>query len=168
MSDTWADDHTNLLKILWAQGLSASQIAQRLGTGFTRNAVIGKAHRLGLQRRSASTPRKPASALALPKPQPKPRRVVVQLPPRPARTAPPPPALKRDPEISHGNVTLATAAPCSCKWPVGERTGADMLICGAPAEKDRPYCTNHRAASRDAKQPRNPEKIGWIIAASRR
>ena len=43
----WTDERVELLKKLWAEGLSASQIAARLG-GVTRNAVIGKAHRLGL------------------------------------------------------------------------------------------------------------------------
>ena len=43
----WTDDRVELLKKLWAEGLSASQIANRLG-GVTRNAVIGKVHRLGL------------------------------------------------------------------------------------------------------------------------
>ena len=42
----WTDDRVEVLKKLWAEGLSASQIAARLG-GVTRNAVIGKVHRLG-------------------------------------------------------------------------------------------------------------------------
>ena len=42
----WTDERVELLKTLWAEGLSASQIANRLG-GVTRNAVIGKVHRLG-------------------------------------------------------------------------------------------------------------------------
>ena len=46
----WTDERVELLKKLWAEGLSASQIAGRLG-GVTRNAVIGKAHRLGLKGR---------------------------------------------------------------------------------------------------------------------
>jgi GcrA cell cycle regulator len=47
---SWTDDQVLTLQQLWAQGLTASQIAQRLGT-VTRNAVIGKAHRLGLASR---------------------------------------------------------------------------------------------------------------------
>ena len=43
----WTDERVELLKKLWADGLSASQIAAELG-GITRNAVIGKVHRLGL------------------------------------------------------------------------------------------------------------------------
>ena len=50
----WNDERVELLKKLWAEGLSASQIASRLG-GVTRNAVIGKVHRLGLSGRATSS-----------------------------------------------------------------------------------------------------------------
>jgi len=50
----WNDERVELLKRLWAEGLSASQIASRLG-GVTRNAVIGKVHRLGLSGRATSS-----------------------------------------------------------------------------------------------------------------
>src|ERR1700733_13776414 len=51
---SWTDERGELLKKLWADGLSASQIAAELG-GITRNAVIGKVHRLGLSGRAKST-----------------------------------------------------------------------------------------------------------------
>ena len=54
----WTDERVELLKKLWLDGLSASQIAKQLG-GVTRNAVIGKVHRLGLSGRAA--PSKPAA-----------------------------------------------------------------------------------------------------------
>ena len=54
----WTDERVELLKKLWQDGLSASQIAKQLG-GVTRNAVIGKVHRLGLSGRA--TPSKPRS-----------------------------------------------------------------------------------------------------------
>ena len=53
----WTEDRVETLKKLWADGLSASQIAKQLG-GVTRNAVIGKVHRLGLSGRAA--PSRPA------------------------------------------------------------------------------------------------------------
>ena len=60
---SWTEDRIELLKRLWDQGQSASQIADELGGGITRNAVIGKAHRLGLKARpspvkSEAAPRK--------------------------------------------------------------------------------------------------------------
>ena len=63
----WTDEKVELLKKLWADRLSASQIAAELG-GITRNAVIGKVHRLGLSGRAKSPssasprPRKPRSS----------------------------------------------------------------------------------------------------------
>ena len=63
MTDTgagWTDERVDLLRRLWDEGLSASQIAAQLG-GVTRNAVIGKVHRLGLSGRAApSQPTRPA------------------------------------------------------------------------------------------------------------
>jgi len=50
----WTDDRVDILKSMWGDGKSASQIATELG-GVTRNAVIGKVHRLGLSNRPTST-----------------------------------------------------------------------------------------------------------------
>ena len=60
----WTDDRVEQLKRMWSEGLTASQIAARIGQGVTRNAVIGKVHRLGLSGRVAKV--RP--------PQPKPAR----------------------------------------------------------------------------------------------
>src|SRR6201996_7827675 len=74
----WTDERVELLKKLWLDGLSASQIAKQLG-GVTRNAVIGKVHRLGLSGRAApSQPTRPvfkAPRAPRPAPAPAPRRV---------------------------------------------------------------------------------------------
>src|SRR5437660_1693468 len=59
---TWTDERVETLKKLWTEGLSASQIAAELG-GITRNAVIGKVHRLGLSGRAKS----PSSAAPRPR-----------------------------------------------------------------------------------------------------
>ncbi|MBV2359780.1 GcrA cell cycle regulator [Thalassococcus sp. CAU 1522] len=52
---SWTDERVELLKKMWGEGQSASQIAKELG-GVTRNAVIGKVHRLGLSNRAGSSP----------------------------------------------------------------------------------------------------------------
>ncbi|WP_372988863.1 GcrA family cell cycle regulator [Sulfitobacter sp.] len=76
---SWTDDRVEILKKMWGEGQSASQIAKELG-GVTRNAVIGKVHRLGLSNRTttgaaaapvAAAPAAP-KAEAKPKPAPKP------------------------------------------------------------------------------------------------
>jgi GcrA cell cycle regulator len=83
---SWTDERIERLKELWTQGITASQIAEELG-GVSRNAVIGKAHRLGLQARPS--PVKPnedhegAPAAAEPAP-PRPAPVAAQAPPAPA------------------------------------------------------------------------------------
>ena len=79
----WTEERVELLKKLWTEGLSASQIATRLAGGVTRNAVIGKVHRLGLSGRAKSStpstkPRRtraasPAAQAAPKKPQPQPQ-----------------------------------------------------------------------------------------------
>ena len=98
---SWTDERVELLKKMWAEGQSASQIAKELG-GVTRNAVIGKVHRLGLSNRSSAAPAKPAAkdtpaAAAKPKlvsdtpaakPEPAPAAA-------PASAAPPPPSPAR-------------------------------------------------------------------------
>ncbi len=70
---SWTDERVEKLKTMWAEGKSASQIAKELGD-VTRNAVIGKVHRLGLSNRNAAAaktprtpPEKPAAKVASPK-----------------------------------------------------------------------------------------------------
>ena len=74
---SWTDDRVEILKKMWGEGQSASQIAKELG-GVTRNAVIGKVHRLGLSNRAGTTGAKAAAkskpkADAKPKAAPKPK-----------------------------------------------------------------------------------------------
>src|SRR5580704_12581112 len=79
----WTEERVELLKKLWLEGLSASQIAKQLG-GVTRNAVIGKVHRLGLSGRA--TPSQPSRpTFKAPRP-PRPASSVSQAP---RRMAPP-------------------------------------------------------------------------------
>ena len=66
---SWTDERVETLKKMWGEGQSASQIAKELG-GVTRNAVIGKVHRLGLSNRTAGAPA--AAAAAQPEPKAKP------------------------------------------------------------------------------------------------
>ncbi|MEP3345693.1 MAG: GcrA family cell cycle regulator [Litoreibacter sp.] len=67
---SWTDDRVEVLKKMWGEGKSASQIAKELG-GVTRNAVIGKVHRLGLSNRSAGAGSSKAAATPKPKAAPK-------------------------------------------------------------------------------------------------
>ncbi|SMX31836.1 GcrA family cell cycle regulator [Actibacterium lipolyticum] len=91
---SWTEERVETLKKMWGEGQSASQIAKELG-GVTRNAVIGKVHRLGLSNRAGSgggakapAKEKPVKAEAAPKPkaevkQPKPEPATVSANPPP-------------------------------------------------------------------------------------
>jgi GcrA cell cycle regulator len=89
---SWTDERVELLKKMWGEGQSASQIAKEQG-GVTRNAVIGKVHRLGLSNRAtggskAAEPKEKPAAAAAPKPAPKPKPQPKTEPARPATPAP--------------------------------------------------------------------------------
>ncbi|EAP75226.1 MULTISPECIES: GcrA family cell cycle regulator [Roseovarius] len=95
---SWNDERVEILKKMWAEGQSASQIAKELG-GVTRNAVIGKVHRLGLSNRnggggtggaSAATEAKPKPAKAAAKPAPKPKKAAAAAPQPKEEPAPKP------------------------------------------------------------------------------
>ena len=78
---SWTEERIERLKSMWAEGATASQIADELG-GVSRNAVIGKAHRLGLEARPS--PVKPGEEKEAPK-----KTAKAAKPPRPARAEPP-------------------------------------------------------------------------------
>ncbi len=83
---SWSDERVEKLKKMWAEGQSASQIAKELG-GVTRNAVIGKVHRLGLSNRNGSGAggaETPAKARSAAKPRSKAATVEKTAPPEPA------------------------------------------------------------------------------------
>lgn len=134
----WSDDRVTILSKLWVDGLSASQIARQLG-GVTRNAVIGKVHRLGLSGRDApSAPRAIAPRPTRPRP---PRRAA---PFRPAKAVRPDmtvaPAAPEGPGLVDNLVHLAAHA---CKWPIGDPKSPGFSFCGRRA--DGRYCAAHAA-----------------------
>ncbi|HEY9039979.1 MAG TPA: GcrA family cell cycle regulator [Roseovarius sp.] len=94
---SWSDDRVELLKKMWGEGQSASQIAKELG-GVTRNAVIGKVHRLGLSNRNGGAAAAAAQAASTAEAEAKP---AAKAPPRPAakpaKAAEAQPAAKAEP-----------------------------------------------------------------------
>lgn len=84
---SWTDERVETLKRMWAEGQSASQIAKELG-GVTRNAVIGKVHRLGLSNRNDDTAAEAAPAPA-PEAKPAPAAAAPEAKPAPAAKAAP-------------------------------------------------------------------------------
>ena len=88
----WTDERISQLKTMWEQGMTASQIAEELG-GVSRNAVIGKAHRLGLQSRPSPVKANDSEAKAEERraPSPPPRAAEPAPAPTPAAAQPAPP-----------------------------------------------------------------------------
>ena len=154
---TWTDERVETLKRLWAEGLSASQIAAELG-GITRNAVIGKVHRLGLSGRAKS----PTSAAPRPrKARPHPHMLRVSRPQVRGNTAlaqafefdvEPEPELVDNVIPLGQRRTLLELNEDTCRWPIGDPGNADFYFCGGHAITGLPYCTYH---SRVAYQPAN-------------
>ena len=124
---SWTDERVETLKKMWAEGQSASQIAKELG-GVTRNAVIGKVHRLGLSNRvGPGTPAEdegdaaPVTAAAAPspaapaKPAPAPRAAAPEPTPRPAPAAPAPQPVAAAPVAAapteSSTITFSPTAP---------------------------------------------------------
>ncbi len=154
---SWTDERVENLKKLWADGLSASQIATKLGE-VTRNAVIGKVHRLGLAGR-ATTSRvrsaRPRTNIALFPArsaqvqyrtfgnaalkiavQPEERRVANVVP---FRALPEllPETLER--------VSLLDLKECMCKWPIGDPMEENFHFCGRTKSTGTTYCEHHSA-----------------------
>lgn len=129
---SWTDERIELLKNLWDSGQSASQIAKELGEGVTRNAVIGKAHRLGLKSRpspvKADKPEVPAA----------PKRV--------------------EKKEAKKLVTLLDLTDRMCKWPHGHPGDEDFHFCGKPSEPGMPYCAAHCAEAYQAQPPRRDRR----------
>ena len=148
----WTNDRIDELRRLWGQGQTASRIAELLG-GVTRNAVIGKAHRLGLRGRPSpirreegqpSAPRQarstaPATAHAdeLTRETSTPVVEASQpLPPLPAEASP-------APATGHAAGKAARHGTKACSWPVGDPKQAGFHFCGDEAVPGRPYCATH-------------------------
>src|SRR4051794_14808781 len=112
----WTEERVAILKKLWLEGLSASQIAKQLG-GVTRNAVIGKVHRLGLSGRATpSSPPRPV--FKTPRP-PRPASSPSSLAPRRIAAANPDPMPANYVE-EPGSATVLTLGAHMCKWPIGD------------------------------------------------
>ena len=135
----WSEDRVEQLKTLWTEGLSASQIARALG-GVTRNAVIGKVHRLGLAgRASPSRSERPRLPMA-----PKAPSVRSHLPAAPV--------VEEDPlTLEDGShATVLTISDRMCRWPIGDPAASEFHFCGRSPKSGSPYCEAH---ARKAYQP---------------
>lgn len=156
---SWTDERVEALKKLWQEGLSASQIAGRIG-GVTRNAVIGKVHRLGLAGRATTSRMKSHRPRRTPQPQKqrpingKPRfqqvgnpalRQLYQADAEPYT----PPAEELVIPLKERKYIQTLTESC-CRWPIGDPQDAEFHFCGKKKVAGLPYCEVH---ARRAFQP---------------
>ncbi len=151
---SWTDERVELLKKLWSDGLSASQIAAELG-GITRNAVIGKVHRLGLSGRAKSASngaprqrkaRAPTHMLRIGRAI----RGNTALAPVYDIEAEAEPALIDNIIPIGQRRSILELTEATCRWPVGDPGGGDFFFCGGNTLGGLPYCAHH---ARMAYQP---------------
>lgn len=136
----WTDERVEILKKLWAEGLSAAQIANKIG-GVTRNAVIGKVHRLGLSGRA--TPAKPQRGCA-PTAAEKDKAAPAKTPREEVKSVIPEPDFVAPLVLETGDAaTVATISNNMCKWPIGDPARDDFHFCGQTTLSGKSYCAYH-------------------------
>lgn len=145
---TWTDQKIQMLREMWGHGYSASDIAKRLG-GLTRNAVIGKAHRMKLSGRPSPIHREDegrAGTTALARvARPAKKSVLRVMPalPQPPVQAGYVPVVKRTTESLKSAVPPLKTTDRQCRWPHGDPRSRDFKFCGCAAIEGLPYCPEH-------------------------
>ncbi len=162
MSSSWTEERVSVLTKLWMEGLSASQIAGELGEGVTRNAVIGKVHRLKLSGRAkpANSSQRAGGGSRAPR-RPKStggssgfkRRVVSSRAVGSAAVSPVE-IEQENVRVNLNNVTelfipveerigILGLTEKTCKWPIGDPLQKDFHFCGRESDENAPYCGFH-------------------------
>ncbi len=131
---SWTDERIERLKELWSRGITASQIAEELG-GVSRNAVIGKAHRLGLQ--SRPSPVKPNEGEAAPAPKARTKPAIEKAKAKPADPRAATQAAPAAPQPPAAPVAAAPAAPAP-QQPVIRSIGPGGFVRQGPGDQQAP------------------------------
>ena len=182
---SWTDERIEMLKRLWLDGLSASKIASQLGNAITRNAVIGKVHRMGLSGRAKTTsslPTRPRAKEESGVQRLQERAVAAQRIVAPmvqgnnalAMSLDMAPMAAIAPRIEPRmesvviplteRVTIMELRDNMCKWPLGDPMSAEFRYCGARSPAGGgPYCQPHakvayQPANERRRVPAGPEK----------
>jgi GcrA cell cycle regulator len=137
----WTSEQITQLTQLWRDGLSTAEIGKRLG--ISKNAVVGKAHRLHLDSRPSPIKRvgpRPAIVRHT-------THVRPAVPPAAPAPAPQPAAPPRVVELSNQ----------SCRWPIGHPGDADFHFCTQRAIQGKPYCVEHAAVAYVKAKPKTGE-----------
>ena len=131
---SWTEEKVKKLKELWTKGHTASQIAEELGD-TTRNAVIGKAHRLNLEARAPSKQSSQSSSSVI-----KSTRKGTTPISRKAKFQ----SILLDKNFEPENPkSLEELTDQTCKWPIGHPNEEKFYFCGRKPEGEFPYCKLH-------------------------
>lgn len=144
---SWTPELIKELKKLWKKGLTTGEIGRVIG--MSKNAVVGKAHRLGLESRPSpikreEAPKKEKASRVIKKvtkPVPKKEQQVA------VETAEPVKAVKKTKSGKNKGVKLVDLKPTSCRWPEGDPKDPDFHFCGKEAVPGKSYCEEHCAVA---------------------
>ena len=138
---SWNDDNVSRLRDLWDQGLPTSQIGKLIG--FTKNAVVGKAHRIGLERRPSPI-----------------RRATIKPDRKKARSPVMPKLNFEEKHVEQKEISTIRKSflPMTknifsqnikrgCEWPKGHPNELEFHFCGKERFEDKPYCLDHCAVA---------------------
>lgn len=131
----WTDEQVEELKRLWEEGLTTGDIGKTLGV--SKNAVVGKAHRLGLNSRPSPIRRSEEET----------KESAGRKKTKPASESKQPAAAKKQEPAKKKLFTVNDLTSCSCRWPVGDPKDKDFHFCGKEALPDKPYCAEHAAVA---------------------
>jgi GcrA cell cycle regulator len=173
LNNTWTPARIGMLQELWGSGLSAKEIAARLGSGITRNAVIGKAHRLGLSSRPSPIKRvaeKGSGAVGM----------------KTRLSAPKSMGIRREvggnagfnarsmfkdegdarskrgeggnysPRVFKNTNIAAQTAAQQCRWPVGDPLKAGFHFCERMSIPGMSYCYDHACLAYQGSKKKSP------------
>ena len=148
----WDENNVSKLRELWDQGLPTAQIGKLLG--FTKNAVVGKAHRIGLERR------------------PSPIRRTAVKPDRKKARSPVMPKLNFEAKLEEQSENrdntvfqpvvknlFNTNVKRGCEWPMGHPDETDFHFCNKDRFEDKPYCLEHCTVAYVVPEKEETEKV---------
>tara|TARA_Y100001935_G_C17273608_1_gene493378 strand:- start:1064 stop:1531 length:468 start_codon:yes stop_codon:yes gene_type:complete len=131
---SWNQQKVDDLKKLWNEGVATSRIGEQLG--FTKNAVIGKAFRLGLERRQNSRKKtshsQQVSSVTMFRESSPSSQVTMKKEPT-----------RRREKFSFKKSIVGTGSFKSCQWPIGDPLEEGFHYCGAQNIPTKPYCIEH-------------------------
>ena len=134
----WTDEQVEQLKKLWEKGLTTGEIGKALGV--SKNAVVGKAHRLELNGRPSPIRRNEEEEVEQPAETEEKTTVVEKK--KTAKTTSAPKRVEKDKKKLF---TVNDLTAHSCRWPIGDPKDEDFHFCGKEALPDKPYCAEHAA-----------------------